>query len=480
LNAPGNPLALAALPVNVTPMFSPETRYGTAPRAFAAACACLLAASSSVMADEVRLLNGGKLSGNVLSIQEGGAIRFDSPLSAEPLALNGDAVEQVEFQRAGATPTTGNTRFELINQDFLIGTLLGYSQETGARIEADGIGELNIPVGSLRYISLDVQPSQIIYQGPDDLANWTVSERGGAENWGFGRERLSVTGAGQIGRMLELPDRYVIRTKIRWQGQPNFQLSFSDPLEEPQVRVDRYYLQFGRAGLEIKRETSSGKRYHTVGTLNRTPDQYPNREMDIELRVDHSQSIIYLAINGNQEGRFMDPFGVPPTAGGISLVSNASAGNTLEITGLLVESWHERATKLPARKRDAASNHDSLMMREGDHFGGTIHEIRKVGEDLMFSMKVDFREQPLEIHGDDVSIVSFATEQTEDDDSDAAPAPDFVLKLNERGRLGVTRSSFDAGQVRATHPLLGDLTISRDSVSSLERRNSEKISAAQP
>jgi len=471
---------MGTLSVNVIPMFLPETHFMAVRRSCKAACVCLLAASSLASADEVRLLNGGKLSGNVLSIHAGGAIRFESPLSAEPLALKGEAVEQIEFQPSAVPPTTGNTRFDFANEDFLIGTLLGYSQETGARILADGIGELAIPLGSLRSISLDVQTSRLIYQGPDDLVNWTSSERAGAQNWEFSGERLAVTGAGQIGRMLELPERYVIRAKIRWQGQPNFQLSFSDPLEESQVRVDRYYLQFGRAGLEIKRETSSGKRYHTVGTLNRTPDQYPNREMDIELRVDQSQSMIHLAINGNQEGRFMDPFGVPPTAGGISLVSNASAGNTLEISNLIVESWYERTTKTQAQKQDVADNRDSLMMREGDHFGGAIQSIQQVGQNLWISMKVDFREQPLKILDRDVSVVSFAAKQPEGGDAHAASVPDFVLKLNDRGRLGVTHSTFDGGQVRASHPLLGDLTLSRESVSSLERRNTEKPTPAKP
>lgn len=425
------------------------------------------------MADQVRLLNGGKLSGNVLSIQENGAIHFESPLSAKPLSLKSDAVEQIAFEQSETPHTPGNTRFELSNGDFLMGTLLSYSQESGAMIRTDGLGKLEIPSGSLRHISLDVRDARVIYEGPDELANWTVNDRRGAQNWQFNRNRLTVTGAGQIGRMLELPDRYVIRTKIRWQGQPNFQISFSDPLEESQVRVDRYYLQFGRAGLEIKRETSNGRRYHTVGTLKRTPDQFPNREMDIEIRVDRTQSMIHLAINGHQEGRFMDHVGNPPTANGIALMSTASAGNTIDVTGLVVESWQEQVTPLPAKNRDIARTRDALMMREGDHFGGGIQSIRSVDGGLMFSMKVDFREEPMEIHSADVSMVSFAAGHAEGA-SQAVSGSNFVLQLNDRGNLSVSQSVFEDGRVRATHPLLGDLTLTRNSVSSLERRHTEK------
>ena len=452
----------------------------TLPRTLAAACVCLLGISWHAMADEVRLLNGGKLTGNVLSIQEGGAIQLESPLATKPLSLNGDAVEQVEFKRSELTPTTGNTRFELANQDFIIGKLLAYSPETGARIHADGIGELQLPLGSLRSISLDVQAARVIYHGPDELANWSVSDRRGAQNWQFNRQRLSVTGSGQIGRMLELPERYVIRAKLHWQGQPNFQMSFSDPLEESQTRVDRYYLQFGRAGLEIKRVTSTGKGYHTVCILPRTPDQFPNREIDIELRVDRTLALIHLAINGSHEGRFIDHHGNLPTAGGISLVSNASAGHQLDVSSLVVESWSEQTANLPTQKRDAVETRDTLMMREGDHFGGVIQSIREVDGGLRFAMKADFREKPIEVLGQDVAMVSFASAHGEGGGKQAASTADLVLKLHDRGRLSVTQSAFEDGRVRAAHPLLGDLMLSRSSVSSLERRHMDEKIPAKP
>lgn len=435
--------------------------------ALATVSGCVIGMSSLAMADEVRLMNGGKLTGNVLSIHEGGGIRFESPLAADALLLRGNAVKQVDFKRADSLTSSGNARVELSNQDFLIGTLLSYSRETGVRVQADGIGELDIPVGSMKNIHLNIQSSQVIYDGPDKLANWTMSDRRGSQNWQFNRDRLSVNGTGQIDRMLELPDRYMIRLKLNWQGQPNFQLSFSDPLKEPGVRVDRYYLQFGRAGLEIKRETTNGRRYPTLGTLNRTPDQFPNREMEIELRVDRAESVIHLAIDGKQEGRFMDYSGNPPAAGGISLVSNASARNQLDITKLTVESWHEKTPGIPIQQHNAASDRDSLMMREGDHFGGVLQSIRPVEDGLLFTMKVDFREQPMEILGEDVAVVSFATQRS---NPKTTADPEFVMKLSDRGRLSVTQSTFEQGRIHASHPLLGDLNISHDSVSSLERR----------
>jgi len=430
----------------------------------------------AALADEVMLMNGGKLSGNILSIHENGAIRMDSTLAVEPLMLVGDAVKQIDFKLAENLHSSGNTRFELSNRDFLSGRLIGYSQEAGARIHADGLGEINLPVGSLRSMSLDAQPVRVIYKGPDDLANWMTDLRRGRQHWQFNRNRLVATGSGQIGRMLDLPQSYVVRMRVQWQGQPNFQLGFSDPLEGPQSRVDRYYLQFGRAGLEIKREAKDGRRYHTVGILNRTPDQFPDREMEIELRVDLRESVIHLAINGNQEGRFMDPFDSPPSGGGISLSNNAGSGQRLEVRELVVESWHENTAKPSVPRQRPAEPVDTLAMRDGDSFGGVLQSITADGDDMILKMKVGFRENPIEIMSDDVAMIGFAAGDAEDINSQGAPG--FVLQLQDRGRLTVTSSHFEAGAIRAMHPLLGELAIPRSAVSSLERQLPENPTEA--
>ncbi len=445
---------------------------------FPLGCIAVLVFPCILSADEVKFRDGGRLTGDVLAIQEGGLIQLDSPLATEPLKLNGDAVLRVTFSDADEQPLSpGDTRVVLTNGDFLTASLIGYSRERGVVIDAGEMGELEIPPHHLHSLRLGVHSAKTIYQGPDDLANWDTDDRRASQNWRLEGERLTVNGSGQVGRMLDLPDHYVIRFNLSWQGQPNFQLGFSDPLENQQTRVDRYYLQFGRAGLEIKRESSTGRRYHTVGTLNRRPDQFPNRNMDIELRVDRNESVIHLAINGQPEGRFMDPFENPPTAGGISLVSNASNGNHHEIRDLTVANWHEQ-TPEPSDIHDRGpdATRDAMVIRYGDHYSGVLESIRRQGGELLFTMKVDFREDPMEILGEDVATVHFARQDDEYAGRADDAATDFVLEMGERGRLAVIRSSFDDGHVTAEHPLIGNFTISRNHVSAVQRKPEAALS----
>jgi len=431
----------------------------------------LLAAGFPVFADEVSLIDGGRLSGSVLTIREGGALELESTLTAEPLALKGDQVKRVKFNTPQPAGLPGDTRIDLVNGDFLTGSVLGFAQDGGARIRVEGIGDLSLPPNHLRSLTLGVRQAQIIYRGPDDLANWTSEGRRSDSSWTLTGERLSIDGSGRIGRMLELPDHYVIRFNLSWQGQPNFQFSFADPLKEQFARVDRYYLQFGRAGLEIKRESAAGRQYHTLGSLNRSPDQFPNRSMDVEIRVDRRESKIHLAINGQFEGTFADIIENPPTAGGIALTSNASRGNQHEIRNLVVQNW-DGNPRPPETVERADSKLDTVLTRQGDQYSGNLQSIRDTNDGQVFSLKVGFREQPLEMQADDIAMVLFGI----GDASGAVPAPkgDFVLQLHDRGRLAVTASSFEGREARATHPLLGEIQLSRDGISALERRTHDE------
>jgi hypothetical protein len=435
------------------------------------ALGCLLAAGFPAMADEVSLMDGGRLSGSVVTIRDGGSLELTTLLADGPLAVKGDQVKRVKFDTRAPAGSPGDARVELVNGDFLTASVLGYTAESGARIRVDGIGELAMPPAHLRSLSLGVRAAQVIYQGPDDLENWSSEGGRSDSNWDLNDGRFSIDGAGRLGRMLELPDQYVIRFTLSWQGQPNFQFSFADPLKEQFTRVDRYYLQFGRAGLEIKRETSAGRQYQTVGALNRQPEQFPNRSMDVEIRVDRRESMIYLAINGQPEGRFSDPFPNPPTANGIAMVSNASRGNQHEIHNLTVMHWNENPGPAATVERGDPKL-DTLIMREGDQYSGNLQSIREVDGRLVFSLKVSFREQPLEMLGEDVAMVLFATGEGT---KPATPAKqDFVLQLHDRGRLAVTSSTFEGQEARAVHPLLGELRLARDGISAMERRTQDE------
>ncbi|MCU0749003.1 MAG: hypothetical protein MUF13_05580, partial [Akkermansiaceae bacterium] len=237
-------------------------------------------------------------------------------------------------------------------------------------------------------------------------------------------------------------------------------------------------LQFGGAGLEIKREASKGKRYNTVILLNRTPNQYVTRELQVEVRVDRRAARIQLYLNGEPEGEFFDPVPTVPNGSGLMLVSNTQNGVPQEVSNIEVLELDDSRGRHRAEDRGDPKM-DSLISREDDRFSGKLLEIRKQGEgkNVVFRMKSDFQENPEEIPDSEVSTVFFAKK----DGKAADPAgPPFVLRLHGKGSLRVASCRFTENEVTAIHPLLGALQFRREGILAMERVDPKPADKPEP
>ena len=138
-------------------------------------------------------------------------------------------------------------------------------------------------------MQLGVHKRKAIYSGPKNEAEWSrdVDE---SKGWKFSNGALVANGPASGAANFETPAQFILKFSLKWQANPNFQIYFADPLTPKAESMDRYYMQFNGAGLEIKREASKGKHFQTVILLARTPDQFANNQMDVEIRVDRKAS----------------------------------------------------------------------------------------------------------------------------------------------------------------------------------------------
>lgn len=438
---------------------------------------CAIGLALPLAADDLTLLGGAShLTGSVRSIDEAGRVELASPLSPEPLLLKGGAVEKVEFSSERETEAPPPALIELANGDLLPATLTGLDDRT-LTVISPVAGALQISRDHLTSMQLGIRRRNVVYQGPVSLNEWT-SSWGDPKNWSFRNHALVANGPATAARKLSLPRQFTLRFTLKWQARqvPNFQIHFADPLAAKGKASDRYYLQFGGAGLEVKREAAEGKRYNTIAQLNRMPNQYPDQQLHVEIRVDRKGSRLHLFINGEPEGDFADPISPVPDGSGITLMCNAPSGTTQEITAIEVCEFDDSRARHHAEERGAPET-DSMISREEDRWGGRLIDLRQTGDGPVFRFKSDFQDAPLEIPEAEVSTVFFATK--DDAAKDDAKAP-FVLKLPGEGSLKVSACRFDDGKVSATHPLLGPLELRRDGVLSMERTNPNPEPADEP
>ncbi len=419
-------------------------------------------------ADDLTLAGDARLTGTVRSINEAGVVELDSALSPEPLRLTADAVEKVEFSAPESAPNPPGTLIELINGDLLPATIESLDDKNLAVATADA-GRMTIPRSALKSMQLGVRKRKVIYTGPTSLEEWT---RDGevSRNWSFANKSLVANGPARASRNFEAPQQFILKFTLKWQSSPNFQIFFADPLTPKVEAVDRYYLQFNSAGLEIKREASEGRRSPpSVMIPPVTPEQFPENQVDVEIRVDRKTSRLHLFLNGEPEGAGVDPVAKPPVGNGVTLVNNSPAGMTQEIRGIEVIEFDNTRTRHRAEDR-GDSKSDSLISRDDERWGGRLTAIRQGPDGVLFSFKSDFQEEPLELAEEDVSTVFFAKPEPE-----AAPAQvhPFALRLRGEGSLRVSSCTFSGDAISARHPLLGTLKISRTGVLALERLDSK-------
>ena len=107
----------------------------------------ILLAGSTVgvaFADKLRLGTDARLSGIVRSINEQGSIELVSPLSDEPLRLQADAVEKVEFSTPAPTANFPETLVELANGD-LLPVSIESLDDTQLKVTTADMGTFSIP-----------------------------------------------------------------------------------------------------------------------------------------------------------------------------------------------------------------------------------------------------------------------------------------------------------------------------------------------
>lgn len=418
-------------------------------------------------ADRLLMANQARLTGEVRSISEKGMVELASPLSTIPLKLKAESVDKVEFSVPEVGWETSETLIELTNGDVLPAIIEGLD-ETHLRVTTAAAGSMAIPRAVLSSMQLGVRRRKVIYSGPKDLADWTNSDEM-AKNWSFANNSLVASGSARASHAFDLPESFILKFKLKWQSTPNFQIYFADPLNAKGGRVDRYALQFDSNGIVVRREAAAGKQ--TVIMVSRGPDQFPNNQLDVELRVDRKASRIHLFLNGEPEASGVDPVPAKPTGGGVSITSNSAMGSNQEISAIELMDYDNSRTRHLAEERGDPKT-DSLISREDERWGGHLTGIRKTENGNIFTFKSDFQEEPLEISQADISTLFFSN-------ADRASVPPaqvnpFTLRLRGDGSLHLTSCTFTPEEVKARHPLLGDLVINRSGVAALERLKAKK------
>jgi len=415
--------------------------------------------ATSLPADEVRLEDGSSITGEVLGLDAGAALKIAVPIAPEPLSIRADQVSKVTLSHEADSTSERDATLTLTNGDRLPCDVLGIS-EKHVKVLTDIGGELEIDRSWVSSLQLGIRPRSILYQGPTGLEDWKVDE-----GWHFEDNALSSEGRGSVSRTFEsLPNSFSLSFLLTWAQRPNFQVYFcSEHDEAGGGKHDRYYLQFNAAGFELKRQSSGESTYHTLGTIQRTPDGFNEPRVSIEMRVDRDNQVIHLYLDDKLEGTFSDPLATAPEGTGIIFLSNLKGGEGHRVSKIELREWDSIGDRHQSEDRGEGEG-DALIDHEGQRFSGQLIDVRSTDGDSAVFFKSPHFPKPLEIPMSQVSTI-FLSRPTDS----GTPSP-LMLGVAGGGFLSASDCRFVEDQVELDHPMLGSMKIDRRSVRNMVKR----------
>lgn len=423
------------------------------------ACSLTLAVGCSLSADEVRLEDGSTITGSVLGLDAGTSLLIEADISAKPLSLRADQIRKVSFTHEENTEPGRDATLMLVNGDRIPCDVIGISDES-LTIMTNAGGQLSIDRSIVSSVELGMQPRRVIYQGPSGLEDWKVED-----GWQFEENAFVSEGDGSIARPFEgLPESFSLSFLLSWSQNPNFQVYFCSSHDEGGGgKHDRYYLQFNKAGFEIKRQSSGSSPYQSLGIIDRPPKSFGEPKAQIELRVDRDQRLIHFYIDGKLEGSYDDPLPKPPAGNSVVFHSNLKDGEGHHIQNIILKEWDSTGDRHRSEDRGEGDG-DALIDYEGQRFSGKLLQTsEKDGGSVVLFQSPHFP-KALEIPLDQVSTIFMARPSGTENRSE------LVLNLGGGGFLSATDCRFAEDKVKVEHPLLGSIEITRDSLLSMVKR----------
>lgn len=430
--------------------------------------ASILTLSSS--AQDLVTLNGGQnIRGKILSLGKE-IVAVDSPHSSAPLKIKGTSVRQLEFQgSAQADLPRHSEQITLINGDVFPAEVLSLD-ETHLQVETWFAGPLSLPRKQLRSVHYGMKPQTLLYSGLQGLDDWNHQN-----DWSTSEENgltLYSTNTGSINRTIDYSESFIFQTTIRWQNTPNISFYLAADSQKISNCKNAYRFTLGNQGIQVDRLIPLEQprpNFSSLGDIRLKPSGMPKKLLNIEARVNRPARTLQIYLDGILQKTFGDQ--AEPPAGTHLIVESRSSGHrTHELVQLRIMEWDTKTQKLHREGPVEDPSVDTLSLADGDRYSGEILSIKAATEDNeTLTMRSPLIKKDLEIPTSACSVLHFrkAIETP-------AASGTFGLALINGGTLGLQSIQLGS-QLKADHPLLGELSLDRRILSQITRHQAEPL-----
>ncbi len=321
-------------------------------------------------ADVLTLLNGDRLHGRLVGVDDRGVLTWQHQALLDPLRCPLTALDKVDLlPRPVAGVQHQQQLVRLVNGDRLCGDVVTLDA-TQLVLRTWYAGALTIARSRLAALTPTAEPLGALYDGPSaDLAGWSLDEADqSAPGLAYRKGALVLPGGRKIGRKIDqLPDRARFDLELGSWQDADFSFNFfsDDPGGETGVA---YGANFAGGGLDFRRMENAE---HSLGNLDLSEQLAGRKRTRITILADRQERSFVLLLNGRLVREFRDRQAFKGKGNHLAFISNNAT--SLRIFRIAVSPWNGR---LPTADDDGqAAAQDALVMANGDRLAGTLRAI---------------------------------------------------------------------------------------------------------
>ncbi len=277
----------------------------------------------------LRLDNGQFVDGHVANAPPG-EFGWQSPHFDAPLRFELPLINSIDFkQPASPDKEAGEFIFSLASGIRLAGDLANIDERT-VELRSKLFGQLIVERTQLRQIERRDRSSQLVYEGPNSLEDWTSSP---PNAWLFEAGSLQSNSNGiNIRGDVAIPEKCRIELRLGWDAKPSFVLAFGLDKNAGADNFAAARLEVWDSQLTLVRESG---RHADIAILSQLADREDHIELTMFLDQKTGEVAVHSA-SGELLEKLIVPFEKPTESEDVLLVNN---GSRLRLEKLNVYHW---------------------------------------------------------------------------------------------------------------------------------------------
>ncbi len=421
--------------------------------------ASLLAITSLAKADDsIILKNTNTLTGTLVPSDKLGIITLSYPHSEKILKMKESSVDRIVFDDSNAKNTNLTESIQLINGDHFPCTITKLD-ENNISFTSDTVGSHTLSRNNVSQLKFNTKANKTLYTGPgDDLSAWSTT----TEDWKLSNGKLTVLKKSEASKRINnLTENYILEFKTSWvEATPRIRVCFSSNRSQADKNSDFYYIDLNSHGISIYH--SKLGRYETLSTVLSDDNIYEKSSIHVAIHVDRKNQKMALYINGKLTKTIIDP--KTPPKGDYLIIKNLQRDGILtQISDIKFSSWNGKVTEDLKSKAESLNKHDLITDLKGNIMTGKIITLSRSGAKTNLRFKAPFSKTDAIIPGTAIDILEF---KTNDSKTKNTRVP-YHLNLVSGGLLSFTNSQMIDGKLSVRHPILGNVSLPRTSLSSV-------------